>query len=72
MTHFVMFVSSCLHYHPGDSDGDMLAKFCGQTTPQLPIVVFTPKLWVHFQTDSAEGDVGFKALYSFSGKTTRL
>ncbi|XP_013879229.1 cubilin [Austrofundulus limnaeus] len=58
--------SDFLQFRLGDSDGDMLAKFCGQTAPQIPIVVFTPKLWVHFQTDSYEGDLGFKALYSFS------
>lgn len=53
----------------GDSDGVQLAKFCGHTIPRIPIVVFTPELWVHFQTDSSQGDLGFKAKYFFSGKT---
>lgn len=52
----------------GNADGDLLAVFCGSTIPRVPIVVFTPDLWVHFQTDSSQGDVGFKAVYSFSGK----
>ncbi|XP_061569576.1 cubilin-like [Cololabis saira] len=50
----------------GDSDGELLARFCGQTTPRTPIVVFTPELWIHFQTDSSLGDLGFRAKYSFS------
>lgn len=53
---------------PGDSDGELLAQFCGQNTPGIPLVVFTPELWVHFQTDQTEGDVGFKATYMFSGE----
>lgn len=53
----------------GDSNGVQLAKFCGHTIPRIPIVVFTPELWVHFQTDSSQGDLGFKAKYFFSGKT---
>lgn len=53
----------------GNSDGELLAKFCGQTIPRIPIVVFTPELWVHFQTDASQGDLGFKAKYLFSGKT---
>ncbi|XP_047205867.1 cubilin [Girardinichthys multiradiatus] len=50
----------------GDSDGDLLGRFCGRTPPAVPIVVFTPELWVHFRTDSSQGDLGFKAKYSFS------
>lgn len=53
----------------GDSDGELLAKFCGHIVPVIPIVVFTPELWVHFQTDASQGDLGFKAKYLFSGKT---
>ncbi|CAG5895667.1 unnamed protein product [Menidia menidia] len=58
--------SDYLQFRFGDSDGELLAKFCGQTTPPVPIVVFTPNLWVHFQTDSSQGDLGFKAKYMFS------
>ncbi|XP_032366699.1 cubilin [Etheostoma spectabile] len=55
-----------LQFRLGDHDGELLAKFCGQTTPNLPIVVFTPELWVHFKTDASQGDLGFKAKYLFS------
>uniref|UniRef100_A0A673AMU3 Cubilin n=1 Tax=Sphaeramia orbicularis TaxID=375764 RepID=A0A673AMU3_9TELE len=58
--------SDYLQFRLGDSDGELLAKFCGQTTPRIPIVVFTPELWVHFQTDANQGDLGFKAKYLFS------
>uniref|UniRef100_A0A3Q3W0B5 Cubilin n=1 Tax=Mola mola TaxID=94237 RepID=A0A3Q3W0B5_MOLML len=58
--------SDYLQFRLGDSDGELLAKFCGQTTPAIPIVVFTPELWVNFQTDSSQGDLGFKAKYLFS------
>uniref|UniRef100_A0A8C4D9G2 Cubilin n=1 Tax=Dicentrarchus labrax TaxID=13489 RepID=A0A8C4D9G2_DICLA len=58
--------SDYLQFRLGDSDGELLAKFCGQTIPRIPIVVFTPVLWVHFQTDASNGDLGFKAKYLFS------
>uniref|UniRef100_A0A3B5L191 Cubilin n=1 Tax=Xiphophorus couchianus TaxID=32473 RepID=A0A3B5L191_9TELE len=55
-----------LQFRLGDWDGELLGRFCGQTPPQIPIVVFTSELWVHFRTDSSQGDLGFKAKYSFS------
>ncbi|XP_015810319.3 cubilin [Nothobranchius furzeri] len=58
--------SDYLQFRLDDSDGELLAKICGQTPPQIPIVVSTPKLWVNFRTDSSQGDRGFKAKYSFS------
>ncbi|XP_070842448.1 cubilin [Chaetodon trifascialis] len=58
--------SDYLQFRLGDSDGELLAKFCGQTIPRIPIVVFTPELWVHFQTDASLRDLGFKAEYMFS------
>ncbi|KAM7390891.1 hypothetical protein PAMA_008881 [Pampus argenteus] len=58
--------SDYLQFRLGDSNGEQLAKFCGQSTPSIPIVVFTPELWVHFQTDASQGDLGFKAKYLFS------
>nr|XP_020470999.1 cubilin [Monopterus albus] len=59
--------SDYLQFRLGDSNGELLAKLCGQTVPGIPIVVFTPELWVHFQTDASQGDKGFKIKYSFSG-----
>uniref|UniRef100_A0A3Q3MXM2 Cubilin n=1 Tax=Mastacembelus armatus TaxID=205130 RepID=A0A3Q3MXM2_9TELE len=58
--------SDFLEFRLGDSNGEQLAKFCGQTIPTVPIVVYTPELWVHFQTDASQGDLGFKAKYLFS------
>ncbi|XP_059183305.1 cubilin [Centropristis striata] len=58
--------SDYLQFRLGDSDGELLAKLCGQTALNIPIVVFTPELWVHFQTDAYQGDLGFKAKYLFS------
>ncbi|XP_034427678.1 cubilin [Hippoglossus hippoglossus] len=58
--------SDYLQFRLGNSDGELLATFCGQTTPIIPIVVFTPELWVQFQTDTSQGDLGFKAKYLFS------
>ncbi|KAJ8276925.1 hypothetical protein GJAV_G00069430 [Gymnothorax javanicus] len=50
----------------GDHEGEVLSRFCGQTAPHIPIVVFTPELWVHFLSDQAVVDRGFKAMYNFS------
>ncbi|XP_019897556.2 cubilin [Esox lucius] len=55
-----------LEFRLGDSSGDLLTKFCGQTTPSIPLVVSMSGLWVHFQTNQAVGDLGFKAKYLFS------
>ncbi|KAL2085662.1 hypothetical protein ACEWY4_018982 [Coilia grayii] len=55
-----------IEFRLGDHNGEFLARFCGQSVPGVPIVVFTPELWVHFLTDSSEVDTGFKATYSFS------
>ncbi|XP_017555843.2 cubilin [Pygocentrus nattereri] len=55
-----------LEFRLGDVNGELLARLCGQTIPVAPIVVFTPQLWVHFLTDEAVVDLGFKATYYFS------
>ncbi|KAG7219563.1 hypothetical protein INR49_018990 [Caranx melampygus] len=55
-----------LQFRLGNSEGELLATFCGQTAPRVPIVVFTPELWVQFQTDNSQGDLGFRARYLFS------
>ncbi|XP_076146859.1 cubilin [Alosa pseudoharengus] len=55
-----------IEFRLGNSDGELLTRFCGQSVPAVPIVVFTPELWVHFLTDSATVDLGFKATYYFS------
>lgn len=72
VTGTILSMASCalpvLGSPTGDSDGELLARFCGQTIPTVPIVVFTPELWVQFQTDASQGDLGFMAKYLFSGK----
>ncbi|KAK3572019.1 hypothetical protein QTP86_022249 [Hemibagrus guttatus] len=55
-----------LEFRLGDVNGELLARFCGQSLPPAPIVVFTPELWIHFLSDEAEVDLGFKATYYFS------
>ncbi|KAI1888819.1 hypothetical protein AGOR_G00172680 [Albula goreensis] len=55
-----------IEFRMGDSDGEFLARFCGQTVPRIPLVVFTPELWVHFLSDQAVVDLGFKATYNFT------
>ncbi|XP_065114614.1 cubilin [Paramisgurnus dabryanus] len=55
-----------LEFRLGDVNGEFLARFCGQTAPTNPIVVFTPELWVHFLSDEAVVDLGFKVTYYFS------
>lgn len=53
-------------------NGELLARFCGQSLPPAPIVVFTPELWIHFLSDEAEVDLGFKATYYFSGNNLQI
>lgn len=69
-TVFMLYFCKIFHVLPlGGANGEQLAKFCGNTIPSIPLVVFTPELWAHFQTDGANGDLGFKAKYYFSGMT---
>ncbi|XP_062900253.1 cubilin isoform X2 [Mobula hypostoma] len=49
----------------GDSNGDLLAKLCGQTAPSPLLIPFT-QLWIHFISDSTGQDLGFIAKYSFT------
>lgn len=53
-------------------NGELLARLCGQSPPMVPIVVSTPEIWVHFLSDEAVGDLGFKATYYFSGAIVQL
>lgn len=64
-----IFIHGChvCSFHADDMNGELLARFCGQTAPTIPIVVFTPGLWVHFRSDEFEVDLGFKVTYHFSG-----
>ncbi|KAJ8389047.1 hypothetical protein AAFF_G00124440 [Aldrovandia affinis] len=55
-----------IEFRMGHYNGEFLARFCGQTTPQIPVVVFTPELWVHFLSDEAVRDLGFRAKYNFT------
>ncbi|KAF4095682.1 cubilin isoform X1 [Onychostoma macrolepis] len=55
-----------LEFRLGDINGELLTRLCGQSPPTVPIVVSTPELWVHFLSDEAVGDLGFKATYYFS------
>ncbi|XP_063063043.1 cubilin [Engraulis encrasicolus] len=55
-----------IEFRLGDQNGEFLARFCGQSVPGVPIVVFTPELWVHFLTGTSGVDLGFKATYEFS------
>ncbi|XP_059827436.1 cubilin [Hypanus sabinus] len=49
----------------GDSNGDLIAKLCGQTAPNPLLIPFT-QLWVHFISDSSGQNLGFIAKYSFT------
>lgn len=53
-------------------NSELLARFCGQTLPTVPIVVSTSELWVHFLSDEAVVDLGFKATYYFSGNSLQM
>ncbi|KAI4871253.1 hypothetical protein NFI96_019773 [Prochilodus magdalenae] len=55
-----------LEFRLGGVNGERIGRFCGQNAPVIPIVVFTPQLWVHFLTNEAVVDLGFKATYYFS------
>lgn len=49
----------------GDSNGDLVAKLCGQTAPSPLLIPFT-QIWVQFISDSSVQDLGFVAKYSFT------
>ncbi|MGH0144022.1 UNVERIFIED_CONTAM: hypothetical protein FKN15_047101, partial [Acipenser sinensis] len=51
----------------GNANGELLARFCGQSVPAVPLVVYAPQIWVHFLSDYTMGDIGFHAKYAFTG-----
>ncbi|KAG9276492.1 cubilin [Astyanax mexicanus] len=55
-----------LEFRLGDENAELLGRICGQTVPEVPIVVSTPQLWVHFRSDESVVDLGFKVTYYFS------
>ncbi|XP_078278371.1 cubilin [Rhinoraja longicauda] len=49
----------------GDSNGDLIARLCGQTAPSPLLIPFT-QIWVQFISNSPVQDLGFVAKYSFT------
>ena len=45
------------------SDSPLLAKLCGNSVP-VPIRSTQNYMWIHFATDAAAGESGFKANYA--------
>ncbi|XP_066579431.1 cubilin [Amia ocellicauda] len=56
-----------IEFRIGDSNGELIARLCGQSAPRVPLVVFAARIWVHFLTDPYVEDIGFKAGYRFTG-----
>ncbi|XP_038652379.1 cubilin [Scyliorhinus canicula] len=74
---YIQFTSFNLEYHPvcqndyiefrfGDSNGDLIARLCGQSAPTIPLVIPSSQLWVHFVSGPSVEDIGFFAKYSFT------
>ncbi|MGH0150723.1 UNVERIFIED_CONTAM: hypothetical protein FKN15_032572 [Acipenser sinensis] len=56
-----------IEFRIGNANGELLARFCGQSVPAVPLVVYAPQIWVHFLSDYTTGDIGFLAKYVFTG-----
>ncbi|MGH0159306.1 UNVERIFIED_CONTAM: hypothetical protein FKN15_040677, partial [Acipenser sinensis] len=56
-----------IEFRFGNANGELLARFCGQSVPAVPLVVYAPQIWVHFLSDYTMGDIGFHAKYAFTG-----
>ncbi|XP_067869413.1 cubilin isoform X2 [Heterodontus francisci] len=74
---YIQFISFHLEYQPacqldhielrfGNSNGDLIARLCGQSAPTIPLVIPSPQIWVLFQTGPLVEDIGFFAKYSFT------
>uniref|UniRef100_A0A8D0GFF0 Cubilin n=1 Tax=Sphenodon punctatus TaxID=8508 RepID=A0A8D0GFF0_SPHPU len=51
----------------GDSDGELINRWCGQTVPEKPLILAAPQIWLHFLSDNSNSDKGFFIHYMSSG-----
>ena len=53
----------------GNADGLLIWRLCGSSKPRMPLVIPYQQVWIHFVTNEHVEHVGFRAQYSFTGKT---
>ncbi|XP_071156308.1 cubilin-like isoform X2 [Mytilus edulis] len=49
-----------------DENGELVGKFCGNTTLPLPVFSPMPNLWVRYKSDHSNVDKGFLIKYTFT------
>lgn len=59
----------CVLLFSDNADGPLIWRFCGPSTPSMPLVIPYPQVWIHFVTNERVEHTGFHAEYSFTGKT---
>ncbi|KAK6490308.1 cubilin [Huso huso] len=67
LEHYLTCERDYIEFRIGNANGELLARFCGQSVPAVPLVVYAPQIWVHFLSDYTTGDIGFLAKYVFTG-----
>ncbi|KAM8967664.1 cubilin [Pelodytes ibericus] len=50
-----------------NSEGELIARLCGQTIPSIPLIIVASQIWVHFVSNLEVEDIGFHASYLFTG-----
>jgi len=52
-----------LQVRDGNSNGNLLGKFCGTSTPD-PVATTSNTMWIKYRTDFSVGGRGFHAFYN--------
>ncbi|XP_015441120.1 cubilin isoform X1 [Pteropus alecto] len=55
-----------LEFRVDNADGPLIWRFCGPSTPSMPLVIPYPQVWIHFVTNERVEHTGFHAEYSFT------
>ena len=50
-----------------NENGQLIGRFCGNTTMPKPIFTPLPNLWVRYKSDHSNTDRGFRLKFTFTG-----
>ncbi|KAG2458577.1 CUBN protein, partial [Polypterus senegalus] len=66
LEHHQTCIYDYIEFRLDNSDGEFLARFCGERAPDIPLVTYASRIWVLFHSDELVNDIGFLAKYTFT------
>ncbi|XP_049633697.1 cubilin [Suncus etruscus] len=55
-----------LEFRVDNAEGPLIWKLCGPSSPEIPLVIPYPQVWIHFVTNEQVEHIGFHAGYFFT------